>query len=444
MRYQLFGLGLLLVCVFCAPPLPAVPDWPEWDVIRHDDPALALLDATGPELRWSAVEQQGTTRLFLSDHPEGIGMITDRNNPEASRWPRAEGTLWADQAEGAGEVNYRVFISHQNWHAKPIYIGLLVENLAPKGEFTVTGDNVTTVAALAADSITGWANMKNLGKRNAYAELSGRLFSPLPTVQVAQGAGATTLISWKIPPGATLGVRAHVRIAGAGAVKCRLSTAWAWGEEGLAKHPDLIPLNGPHPRGSWPTSEVLVSNKEDVFDLALNEKDGATVRWLRLCQPVYDAAGKKSGYRPDVVYVAALSYNPTQAKMNNGMYGARTNVALHVKNSGATAERVGVYLRYPDKRLEGAYVGAATVYAYDEQKKAWTPKETRAVDLSRLTYTNRATGETARRDWWFATKCLATYAVPPGESLSIPLTITSDFPAMLPLGIVLRKEPHTP
>lgn len=226
------------------------------------------------------------------------------------------------------------------------------------------------------------------------------------------------------------------RTHGSDPIKFRLSTVYTRNEQQLTHSSTLIPVGVHHPRGSWSSSELAIANSKEVFDIGPDERDGRTVRMLRICQPVYEN-GVKVRYTDEVIYTRSNSTNPTQSLSNNGLYGVVVNAFLCVKNSGTKDSRLGIYLRYPVKELEGTYVGAATTYAMDETTKKWRRKETKAVDLSRLSYDNSL----KRLDWWWYTHCLASYLIKAGTTLEIPLTLTNDGPAMLPLGIVLRKEP---
>jgi len=395
------------------------PDWPEWPVYDATDPMTARLQPTGRDLQWSTAAWRGTERFFLSDHPELL--------------PMTEGTLWLDETSGQGEVRYQTYICHINPFAQPVSIGLLVENTG-KAAFTITGDEVTTLALPKREARERWYQSSRIGRRNAYAELSGQLFKPLPEQEVSVGGSALIKV-WKLPVGSTLGSRARITLHGKGPLQCRLSTVWAKSERGLRTGMPLFPRGLHDQRGSWPAAEVVVDNRDDPFDLAWSERDGEAVRCIRLCQPVYQG-GKKVGFSRDVLYTRESSFNPQEARANIGTYGARTHVELHVKNSSDRPQTVELYLRYPDKRIVGTYVGAATVYAYDGTK--WAPRETRAVNLGSLTFSNPYTGSKQEEFHWF-TRELASYPVPAGGRLVIPLDVTHDYPAMLPLGIVLSK-----
>lgn len=402
---------------------PPAQDWPEWPAYDAADPMTERLQPTGRDLQWSAASLRGATRFFLSDHPEML--------------PMTEGTLWRDEASAYGELPYLAYICHINPYPHPVYIGLLVEN-AGETVFTVTGEAVATLAEPRREARARWFQSTRIGRRNAYAELSGELFAPLPVRTVAPGGSALVQV-WTLPAGCTLGARLRLNLRGTRAVACRLSTVWAKREQGLRTGRPLIP-RGPHDqRGSWKAAEVVVDNRDDPFDLAWEERGKETVRCIRLCQPVYQGA-KKVGFSRDVVYTQESSFNPAEARPNIGTYGALTHVELHVKNGSKRAQAVELYLRYPDKRIVGTYVGAATVYDYDGTQ--FTPGETRAVNLGSQTFRNPFTGSKEEERHWF-THALATYPVPADESLVIPLDVTHDYPAMLPLGIVLRKAENS-
>lgn len=426
----LAGLGAYLLLNL---PLHAQ-EWTEWPVYRAEEPETALLEPTGRDLRWSTPAPDTTNRLFVSNHPESIGKGESLQTPG--------GKLWSEEATGEEAVGYRVYICHQNWFPQPIYIGVIVENLSPGVSLAVEGDEIATLVEMTNDERENWHRLTSVGRRNAYAELADTGFRPLREVSIPGGArGERLLIAWKLAPGATLGARLRMTmraVNGKGKAHFRLSTAWARQEAGLTRGLALIPRGGHHPRGSWPAAGVTLDNRDDPFDLALDDKDGRTVRCLRLCQPVYEN-GKKVGYHGDVIYTQATSFNPEQALSNNGMYGARTDVRLHVTNGGDRPQTVELYFRYPDKRLEGSYIGAATVYNLDFETRQWRPRETRAINLGRMTFTDPLTGREIR-EWSWVTRRLAAYPVAPGQTLIIPLTLTHDFPAMLPLGILLKKE----
>lgn len=399
---------------------------PEWPVYQVDDPMTEALMPTGPELHWDAATPQGETRLFLSNHPETITSGTP------------EGKLLTDDVQATSPVTYRVFFQHYNYRTQPIYLAVILENLTDDSALLIGGSYITTRGTFRGVPKPCWSSMKNVGKYNAYAELSGQLRAPLSEQTVRKGAGETSIVQWKINPGDLLGGRMWLtirRATGTGTIKYRLSTVWALQQQSLTRQLALIPVGQHHPRGCWPTSELSLTNRQEAFDLAREEQDGRTVRWIRICQPVY-VNGIKVRYTDEVIYTKDASANPAQSISNNGLYGAVINTHLCVKNSGQQDARVGIYLRYPVKDLEGAYVGAATTYTYDEAMKQWTVGETKAVDLSRLTYSP----EPNDRDWWWTTQCLAAYPVKAGETREIPLTLTNDGPAMLPLAIVLRKE----
>lgn len=334
-------------------------DWREWPVYDADDPMTAQLDLTGPELTWDAPRVISGTRLFVSDHPETLGLVVSEPGDTVAKTP--EGTLWADEASGARGLAYQVFVSHMNWFNQPLCIGLVVDN---RGDtpLTVTGRQVTTLAEPTRDQREGWLRMVAIGQRNAYAELSGKLWEDLPAVTVAPGRRAL-LHTWELPKLATIGARMKLKLtANGGPVRCRLATTWAWTADRLTADLPLIPRGQHHPRGTWDGAEIELHNSAAPFDVAKTDAGGRTVRALRLCQPVYQG-GKKVGYRPDVVYTFERSTNPDQCLPNNGMYGALTRTRLHVTNSGTTPRTVELYLRYPDSRLHGSYVGAARVYA---------------------------------------------------------------------------------
>jgi len=399
---------------------PQKQDWLEWPAYDASDPMTARLQPTGRDLLWSRAAMRGSTRLFLSNHPEVL--------------PLTECTLWRDEASGPGEVRYLAYLCHINSDDHPVYLGLLVEN-AGNAPFTVTGEEVATQSAPNRSIREMWHQQTRVGRRNAYAELSGQLFKPLPQLEAPAGTSRRILV-WKMPASSTLGARVRLILRGAdGPVRCRLSTVWAKSEKRLTIGLSLIPHGRSQQRGSWLSAEVVADNRDDPFDLAGKEREGETVRCLRLCQPVYQGE-KKVGYSRDVVYTRERSFNPAEALPNIGTYGARTHVELHVKNSSNREQTVELYLRYPDRRITGYYIGAATVYAYDG--KRWTPRETRAVNLGSMTFTNFITGTKTQDRHWF-TSALASYPVPAGGRLVIPLDVTHDYPAMLPLGIVLRK-----
>lgn len=429
-RRKAFILSLALLLIAAAAliitrlPLHAQ-DWTVWPVYEYTDPMIAQLEPTGRDLQWGLPEERGATRQFMSDHPETLGADPGLR----------EGTLWYDEATGQDTLAYQVYICHQNWFVKPLYIGLLIENLSEAPCFA-SGQQVTTLCLPADDDQESWHRLTNIGLRNAYAELSGKLFKPMAKITIPAKSGEHTLVVWKLPAGSSVGARIRLQLAGQ-QLHCRLSTAWAWSEERLTQQLPLIARGEHHPRGSWATSEVAVNNKDDVFDVGCDEKDGRTVRSLRLCQPVYDLSGKKIGYTPDAVYTRERSFNPEQALFNNGTYGALTHADVYVKNSSDKPRTVELYLRYPDKRLKGSYVGAATIYQYDANTKRWSPGETRAVNLGTKSYVDA--NAQVIREWWWYTRRLAAYPVSPGETLVIPLDITHDFPAILPLGILLRK-----
>jgi len=402
---------------------PPAPDWPEWPAYDAADPMTERLQPTGRDLQWSTASLRGATRFFLSDHPEML--------------PLTEGTLWRDEASAYGELPYRAYVCHINPYDHPVYVGLLVENTGETA-FTVTGEDVATQAEPRREARARWFQSTRIGRRNAYAELSGELFAPLPAREVAPGGSALIRV-WTMPVGCTLGARLRLSLRGTRAVACRLSTVWAKSEQGLRAGLPLIP-RGPHDqRGSWKAAEVVVDNRDDPFDLAWEERGKETVRCVRLCQPVY-RGDKKVGFSRDVVYTQESSFNPAEARPNIGTYGARTHVELHVKNSSKQEQAVELHLRYPDKRIVGTYVGAATVYDYDGTQ--FTSGETRAVNLGSQTFHNPLTGSKQEERRWF-THALASYPVPAGRSLVIPLDVTHDFPAMLPLGIVLRKASNS-
>jgi len=434
MRYWFFMLCLCLpLLVYGAPAevvRPTKADWPVWPVIPTDNPLTGALASTGENLHWDAAVPTGATRLFLSNHPETITRFIP------------EGKLWVEEGKVGDEaVIYRLFFQHYNHVPAPIYLAVILENLADQGEVTLSGEATATRGVDYGDPERAvWAAMKRVGERNAYAELSGKLRTPLTPVTAVPKGGERVVIYWKLAPGDLLGGRMWLtvrRTAGTAPVAFRLSTVWAKSEQGLTGGLPLIPAGEHHPRGTWPVSAVALRNSATPFDLGPDEDHGRTVRAIRLCQPVYEN-GVKVRYTDEVIFTRTRSANSAQALANNGMYGAVVQISLCVKNSGATPARVGIYLRYPVKDLEGVYVGAATAYAFDEKAGAWKPAATKAVDLSNLTY--GPVGENKDYDRWWTTAALGTYPVQPGETREIPLTLTTDGPAMLPLAIVLRKE----
>jgi len=251
--------------------------------------------------------------------------------------------------------------------------------------------------------------------------------------------GEQQVIYWKLAPSDMLGGRLWLtvrRSAGAGKMTYRLSTVWAKSERALTNGLALIPVDAHHPRGSWPISDVSLRNGAETFDLADVGKDGRNVRAIRVSQPVYEH-GVKMRDPDEVIFTREKSTNPSQALANNGMYGALVHASLCVKNSGKETARVAVYLRYPVKNLAGVYVGAVTTYAYGAATRAWKQAETRAVDLSNVEYGPKIQDTDHR----WTTQRLADYPVKAGEMREIPLLITTDGPAMLPVAIVLAREP---
>lgn len=446
----------LCLLLTCAAPAQTNRDWREWDDYRADNPETAALEPTGPDLAVTSVTLFGATRLFVSNHPEGIGRPQDPRKPEESRWPSAdmEGKLWMDEATGAEQVKYRLFIYHQNWFDKPIYLGVVVENLSTQNRLVVAGEQVGLALGATETAPLGWDNTTTIGKRNAYAEMSNTLFAPTPLQLLgpapAPDAGTPAIreklvCCWQLGGGSTFGGRMRLfirKVAGdPGPVSCRVSTVWAWSKENLTHSLPLIPVNGPHVRGSWPTSEIQLTNATDPFDVGRDERGEENVRWLWLCRPTLDAQGNKT-YRDDVAYTADRSFNPTQAKTNNGMYGVNSYLYLTVTNSSAEDERVGIYLRYPQKERPGVYVGAVATTVYDDVARKWIANDARAVELVNWTTYDHETNKIRSRDWRWTTKALVTYNVPASGALTIPLTLTHDGPAELPLVVVLRKEPR--
>ena len=412
-------------------------DIPRFAVYPYLDPMTQALQPTGPDLRWTSVKELPSPRLFVSDHPEVV------------HFELPEGLLWTDEVTKDAGIDYQSFISHINQTDKSIVIGVVVENYSTSNSLRVTGSQVSYLSVFPGFA-KGWEALledsRYLGKHNAYGDLSGKLMAPLPAIILPPTTpgqrSVQTLISWQL--GAQDVIGAHVRLTirranGSGPVHCRYSTAWAWQPEKLTAALPLIPLDGPHARGTWRTSEVQIDNAGDPVDLAKPDKDGKLVRCIRLSQPDYPNGRKV--YRPDVVYKKEQSLNPAQTNGDHGMYGARIHALLHVRNSGNKDEAVQLFLRYPDKRLNGCYVGAATTFARDDRGH-WHPAQTRAVELNRL-FMHELNKQVAQseieRGWWLFTRCIATYRVKHGEELAIPLTFMHDFPAMLPLGITMRK-----
>ena len=420
-------------------------EWKEWPAYEASQSATAELEPTGRDLRWDPPVLNKDLRLFVSNHPEGIGNIAkDPRTGKDITWPPKdmEGKLWTEEGTGDDVLGYQVYICHQNWYQEPIYIGLVLENLSPDVSITVAGGVKTTlVNSTPGDEQETWHRLCSIGLNNAYSELlyENAGFEELAETVIPCGAGEQKVLAWKLKPGATLGARVHLKVRSStwqGKTRFRLSTAWAWQQERLTDGLKLIPLNGPHARGSWPFGKVILSNANDVFDLGADDGGGRLIRCLRLCQPIYKD-GKKVGHEQDVTCTKERSYNPAQCNPNNGMYGVRNELKLHVKNSSDRPQTVELYFRYPDGRLEGSYVGAAITYRYSTEALNWVRDDIRAIKLGRMTFTEKTGREV--REWWFVTKRVAAYEVPPGETKIIPLTVVHDFPAMLPLGVLLKK-----
>lgn len=407
---------------------------PRCEIIPYLDPLTEALQPTGPDLRWTSVKELPSPRLFVSDHPEAV------------RDGLPEGLLWTDEVRQPGDIEYQTFISHINGVQKPIVIGAVAENYSTTNSLQVSGQQVSFLSVFAS-SENGWLaameESRYLGLHNAYGDLSGKLMQPVPAITLPPASrglpSVGTLISWRLNPNDVVG--AHLRLSihragGTGPVYCRYSTVWAWQPEKLTARLPLMPLGPHHARGTWRTSEVQIDNAGDPLDLAKPDQADRYVRCIRLSQPDYPHGVKV--YRSDVVYKKEQSVNPQQTNGDHGMYGARIHVLLHVRNSGKQEETVQLYLRYPDKKLNGCYVGAVTTFARDSMGN-WQPDITRAVELNRLgkdDMTNHIS-----RSWWLFTRCIASYRVKAGEELAIPLTLMHDFPAMLPLGITMRKAP---
>lgn len=418
-------------------------EWKEWPAYEADQPETAQLQPTGRDLRWDPPVLNNDFRLFVSNQPEGIGRpVDDPKTGKPAPWPPRdmEGKLWSEEGTTGDEpVAYHAYISHQNWYQQPMYIGLVVENLSPDVSLTIAGGVKATVVDPVNDEQENWHRLCSIGLKNAYRELKSTNFTPLDETTIPCGTGEKKVLVWKLNPGASLGARVHL-VARAtewrGKTHFRISTAWAWQESRLAEGLKLIPLNGPDARGSWPFSGVTLSNANDVFDLGQDDGGGKAIRCLRLCQPIYKD-GKKVGYPPDVACTKERSHNPKQSNPNNSMYGMRNELKLHVKNSSKLPQTVEIYFRYPDTGQEGSYIGAATTYNYSPEEQRWKERDTRAIKLGHMTFTDRTGREI--HEWWWVSKMVASYQLQPGETKIIPLTVIHDFPATLPLGVLLKK-----
>jgi len=139
---------------------PMATDWPVWRSINADDPLTQTLALTGVDLHWDAPAALGTTRLFLSNHPEVIITTTP------------EGKLWCEESNVADDaVTYRLFFQHYNFQPAAIYFGVVVEHLAGEGEITLSGMATVTRATVNDTPRNTLMAMMRVGERNAYAEL---------------------------------------------------------------------------------------------------------------------------------------------------------------------------------------------------------------------------------------------------------------------------------
>lgn len=423
---------------------------PEWPVYRENDLEMKGLVQTGPDLIWNTVEEVGSARQLMSNNPECLGIATDYSSPErieATRYPQAnqEGKLWIDEAEHPEALTYHVFLWHMNCFFKPMNLGLVIENLSAENGLEISGVYISRNGPQSREgNWKDWAEMKMVGKVLSYADLSDTLFVPMKETSIPP---ATTqprehlMLAWPLKSYDLFG--AHVRLlvrprAGErGPVRCRVSTAWAWKKETLASGMPLLAKHYSQPRGSWATSELMLSNRDNPFELNANDLQGRNVRCIRLCQPRYEN-NVKVGYGLDVAYTANRSFAPEQAYMNNGLYGVRVGMRLHIRNSGKSDETVALHLRYVVNAGRGSYSGAATVYE-QMANNDWIARETRAVELSAMDYP-APDGKEPRREFWTITKPIAEYLVKAGTTLEIPLTVMNNGPSTLPLAIVMSRK----
>lgn len=183
-------------------------------IIPVAEAATAELEPTGPDLRWDPPVLNEGLRLFVSNHPEGIGnMAKDPRTGKSVPWPPKdmEGKLWSEEGTGDDILGYQVYICHQNWYRDPIYIGLVVENLSPDVSLTVAGGQLSTLAEQAGDERENWRRLCAIGLRNAYGELINNTqagFKALEETVIPCGSGERAILVWKLNPGASLGARA--------------------------------------------------------------------------------------------------------------------------------------------------------------------------------------------------------------------------------------------
>ena len=424
---------------------------PEWPVYQEGDPEMKSLEPTGADLIWSTVSEVGSVRQLMSNNPECLGIATDYSSLErieATRYPQPnqEGKLWVDEAEHPEALSYHVFLWHMNCFFKPMNLGLVIENLSAENGLEISGAYISRNGPQSREGTwKDWAEMKMVGKVLSYADLSDTLFVPLKAMNIPpaeQKPREHLVLSWPLNSYDLFG--AHVRLVvrprpgERGSVRCRVSTAWAWNRETLASGMPLLAKHYNQPRGSWATSELMLTNRDNPFEVGTNDQQGRNVRSIRLCQPRYEN-NIKVGYGPDVVYTVNRSFAPEQAYMNNGLYGVRVGMRLHVRNSGKNDVSVALHLRYVVNAGRGSYSGAATVYEQIANGD-WKSRETRAVELSAMDYPANSGDRATRREFWTITKPIAEYQVKAGRTLEIPLTVMNNGPSTLPLAIVMSQK----
>jgi len=406
------------------------PDLPPTGVITQAMYDAALGTKHSPVITLSKVDHNGNTRQFLSNSPETITSRDDR------------GKLWVDYGQGADMVSYHGYISHVNlinYHShkepKKKVIGLIFENMSKTTDYAVT--------LQIAGGKGNWD--KQLFMAGAYTDMTGNWATPT-TLNVKRGE-IRVLKSWEIAEWENVVVNFRMTVSDGGAagpVRCRLATVV--GDVKAAQDNELISimkdtkpplLTASHPRGSWSTSQITLSNENHPIDLdkmAVND-----VTWLWLCKPVF-TNGDKTGYNNDIPYLSTNSYQSQsdiiaasklteKAITNKGMYGVYTHIDLIVVNNDtanpATTKKFGLYLRQPEKYPNGVgapdYNGVLSVNA-SEMGCIWL--------------------ENNPADRQFASQCLVSDlagTIAAGGRKAIPIDIMHVGPAMLPVVFVVKR-----
>jgi hypothetical protein len=252
----------------------------------------------------------------------------------------SQGVLWQHAVSAGIAVTHRLFIWHLNKKGTSLKIGVTLQNSSSQ---TIRVTNVKR----QTDQTTQFLS---LGKCIAKAVLGGTLDSYQPTDPEisASAVGLVEEFSWSANTLRGAQYEFTVEPTMGGPFGYVLRTAFGTPSTnlpGLTAAP--LPKGGPHPRGSWPGSEITL---DCIYGIGMNGV--APVRHYRL------GTGQLQSPPNDFLFRADNSQLPDDAVHNKGNYGAIYRIVrLNVHNYSQQARALQIFLN----PRGGTFAGACTL-----------------------------------------------------------------------------------